>query len=266
MAIKASCRRENAPLARYNAGMAWVYLSPHLDDAALSCGGLAWEQAQAGEAVSIWTICAGEPPPGELSLFARQLHARWQAGQNAPAIRRMEDSESCRRIGASYRHFSIPDCIYRRHPQTGEFMYASEASLNGPLHPGDMQLVHALGDELQRCLPVEAIFACPLAFGNHVDHQLTCLAAEDYPRNTWYYADFPYVLRSHPQLEQLRLQGWKSRLYPISRGGLLAWQESIAAHASQNSTFWPGEPEMRRAVSDYLAEAGGIRLWRQPGR
>ncbi|MBN2499463.1 MAG: PIG-L family deacetylase, partial [Anaerolineales bacterium] len=54
-----------------------IYLSPHLDDVALSCGGLVWEQAQAGMAVEVWSVCAGDPPPGELSEYARSLHARW---------------------------------------------------------------------------------------------------------------------------------------------------------------------------------------------
>ena len=44
-----------------------------------------------GEMVSIWTVCAGEPPLGDLSPFAKELHARWELGQNAPAQRRIED-------------------------------------------------------------------------------------------------------------------------------------------------------------------------------
>ncbi len=70
----------------------------------------------------------------------------------------MEDHNSCQRLGASYRHFSIPDCIYRRHPQTGEFMYASEAALNGALHPGDTQIIHILQEELE---PIPATQRAP---------------------------------------------------------------------------------------------------------
>jgi hypothetical protein len=36
--------------------MRWIYLSPHLDDAALSAGGLIYEQTQAGIQVEIWTF------------------------------------------------------------------------------------------------------------------------------------------------------------------------------------------------------------------
>ena len=49
----------------------WIYLSPHFDDAVLSCGWLIWQQAQAGQRVEIWTVCAGEIPPGPLTPFAQ---------------------------------------------------------------------------------------------------------------------------------------------------------------------------------------------------
>jgi len=153
--------------------MDWIYLSPHFDDVALSCGGLVWEQVRKGDRVSIWTVCGGEPPDGELSSFAQELHARWQTGQNAPASRRSEDNASCQRLGARWRFFSLPDCIYRRDPASGEFMYASETALNGDLHPGDFQTIDRLRDVLQQALPPEAVVVCPLGLGRHVDHQLT---------------------------------------------------------------------------------------------
>jgi LmbE family N-acetylglucosaminyl deacetylase len=173
----------------------WIYLSLHFDDVAFSCGGLVWELVQTGDTVSIWTVCAGEPTGDELSPFARELHARWDAGQNATARRRIEDLNSCRLLGADSRYFSIPDCIYRRHPQTGEFLYASNATLNGPLQPGDAQTISALKGDLQQLLITHVVLVCPLGLGNHVDHQLTRLAVEELGLEVWYYADFPYVLR-----------------------------------------------------------------------
>lgn len=244
--------------------MPWIYLSPHFDDVALSCGGLVWEQAQAGEAVSIWTVCAGDTPAGDFSPFAQELHARWEVGQNAPAQRRIEDINSCHRLGASYRYFSIPDCIYRRHPQTGEFMYASEAALNGPLHPGDTQVIHALHKELRQSLQPDIFLVCPLGLGAHVDHQLTRQAAERLGRTLWYYADFPYVLHRNTLVEQMEQEGWLNQVFPVSQEGLVAWQDSISAHASQISTFWSSELAMRQSVKDYLHWYDGMPLWRMP--
>jgi LmbE family N-acetylglucosaminyl deacetylase len=242
--------------------MLWIYLSPHFDDVALSCGGLVWQQAHMGELVSIWTVCAGEPPAGDISLFAKELHARWEVGQNAPAQRKIEDIRSCQRLGATPRYFSIPDCIYRRHPQTDEFMYASEAALNGSLQPGDFQVIHTLQEQIRQSLMPEVILACPLGLGDHVDHRLTRQVAEGLDHPLWYYADYPYVLHYKAQVEQMEQEGWVSQDFPISGDGLSAWMDSISAHGSQISTFWASDLDMRQAITDYLRSNNGIRLWK----
>ncbi len=117
-------------------GLHWIYLSPHLDDAALSCGGLIWEQTRAGEQASIWTICAGDAPDAQLSPFAESLHLRWQAGPQAADERRLEDLRSCERLNASCKHFSLPDCIYRRSSSSHDYFYDSEQAIFWPAPPG----------------------------------------------------------------------------------------------------------------------------------
>jgi LmbE family N-acetylglucosaminyl deacetylase len=241
----------------------WIYLSPHYDDVALSCGGLVWEQARQGDQVSIWTICAGEPPTGDLSPFARSLHERWNFNQHAPIQRREEDLHSCQRLGARQRYFSLPDCIYRRDPFSQEYMYASEEALNGPIHSGDQHNINLLQEELRWAVPTGAVLVCPLAFGKHVDHQLVRKAAEGLDQLAWYYADFPYVIRNSTQLDQVTREGWQSQGFSISLEGLKAWAQSIEAHASQISTFWVDSLAMEHAIKDYCQQNGGIRLWKK---
>jgi LmbE family N-acetylglucosaminyl deacetylase len=245
--------------------MLWIYLSPHFDDVALSCGGLVWEQVQAGDSVSIWTVCSGNAPGGELSPFAEELLLRWEADQDATAQRRLEDIHSCQRLGSGNCYFGIPDCIYRRHPQTGEFLYASETALTGLLQPADTQSIMSLREDLKRSIQADMVLVCPLGLGNHVDHQLTRLAAEGLDCTLWYYADYPYVLRCMEQLDKMEQDGWSRQIFPISLKGLIAWQDSIAAHGSQISTFWSNETEMRQAIVDYLSWNHGIQLWRKSG-
>ena len=147
----------------------------------------------------------------------------WKLDQNAPARRKIEDHNSCRRLGASSRYYGIPDCIYRRDPGTGGYMYADEAALNGMLQPGDFQVIHSLQDEVKQPQHLDANFVCPLALGNHVDHQLTRSAAEGISNSYWYYADFPYVLHDATMLEQMEAEGWANQVFPISQDGLAAW-------------------------------------------
>lgn len=238
-----------------------IYLSPHLDDAALSCGGLIWEQVKAGNLVEIWTICAGDPPPGEISPFAEELHRRWGTGRDATAQRRNEDIRSCEILGSKYRHFHIPDAIYRQHPITEEALYKSEETLNGQIAESEKSLIKALSTEIVGFLPEYPVLVSPITVGNHVDHQVTRAAAERINVLLAFYADYPYVEEESNDLSHLLPPGYHSQIHPISENGLKAWEDSIAAHQSQISTFWENEQEMRFAITRYHRALGGIPIW-----
>ncbi len=238
----------------------WIYLSPHLDDVVLSCGGLVWEQVQAGATVQIWTICAGDPH-GPLSAFAQSLHARWQTGPETVGQRRAEDEAACARLGAGFRHFSIPDCIYRNHPNTGAALYASEEAIFGPVDEAETGLIRDLAEMLRKQISAGARLVSPMTLGRHVDHCLVRAAAEAAGLPLWVYADYPYAVRHPEQLAHLIQPAWAPKLHEISEAGIQAWALAIACHTSQISTFWHSLDEMERAIREYYLGAGGIPLW-----
>ncbi len=242
----------------------WVYLSPHFDDVALSCGGLVWEQAQAGRRIQVWTICGGEPPARPYSNFAASLHSRWQTGEQAVRRRKEEDIRSCRSMEAAYRHFPLADCIYRPADESIPHYYDSEEAIFGEIHPAEEELVISLGELLRKETAAGVQVVCPLKLGGHVDHRLTRAACERSGVKVLYYADYPYVLTEGPFLEQLQRKGWERLVFPLSEAGMAAWYEAVAAHASQISTFWPDLESMRRDIRAYGDQEKGAVLWRAP--
>jgi LmbE family N-acetylglucosaminyl deacetylase len=245
--------------------MTWIYLSPHLDDAALSCGGLLWQQAQQGTPVEVWTVCAGDPPERLYSEFVEELHARWGGAAQAMERRRQEDIEACQKLGVAYRHLDYPDCIYRGHPASGEDLYPDREAIFGNLSPADGLLAEALADELRRRLPQYAVLVCPLAIGNHVDHQLVRRVASMVGwQSAWYYADYPYAHRAAAELAALKESGWQSRVFPISEAGMEAWASGVAAYTSQISSFWPDLEAMHADLEAFAQVYGGVALWKPP--
>jgi LmbE family N-acetylglucosaminyl deacetylase len=241
--------------------MDWIYLSPHLDDVVLSCGGLLWEQSRQGDHVEIWTICAGDPPAVPLSSFAASLHERWQTEEHAPAQRRAEDMLACHRLGVTPRYFSLSDCIYRRSPENGESLYNSELDLFGEIHPDERRLVSLLTEELTQAIPQGAALVSPLTVGGHVDHRLVRAAAEGLSLPAWYYADYPYVqwLKTIPPD---LVSEMKPVEFPVTEAGLFAWIESVAAYPSQISSFWFSLKDMEEDIRNYCLKNGGVHLWR----
>jgi LmbE family N-acetylglucosaminyl deacetylase len=245
--------------------MEFLYLSPHFDDVALSCGGTVWEQVRAGHLVTIWTICAGLPDPAlPLSPFARELHARWGAGSEAVLLRRDEDQAAARVMGARLRHFDLPDCIYRYDPSSGQpLIVRGDDDLWGA--PAEAGLIAWLARLLTEEAPAGARRVSPLARGSHVDHRLVRAAAEGSGSRLLYYADYPDVLRHAEHLAQVEQGGSQRQAQAVSAAGLDAWMQAVAAYRSQISTFWRDEEEMRVALANYWAGGGG-RLLARPGQ
>ena len=243
--------------------MLWVVLSPHLDDAVYSLGGLLAWRARQGDSVEVWTICAGEPPPGPLSPLAQVLHQVWGLSvEEVVAVRRAEDHAACRLLGLVPRHLDVPDAIYRRDAH-GQPLYPDFEALTGVLHPADEPLVDALAAQFRREWPVEAQVVAPLAIGGHVDHRLIRAAAEAVGRPLAYYADFPYAAREGlPALRALPQEGWQVLQAPPAEAQK-AWVQGILAYASQKASFWASEEELEAEVRAFAGEGGG-RLWTPP--
>ena len=241
--------------------MRWIYLSPHFDDAVLSCGGLIWEQVRRGEAVENWTVCAGNLPRGELSAFAAQKHAEWRVGRKLviPA-RREEDRQANLEVGARTRWWTLPDCIYRHLPD-GEALISENDDLWLPVHPGEMAIQARIKAWMRRSIKPDDQLVVPFSLGNHVDHRLVRAAAESLRRPLYYYADFPYVARS--SLWQPRgLAEEDVYACPISEAGLSAWQAGAGAYISQVSDLFGSHDGMLAQLRDFWQRGGGAFLWK----
>ena len=126
--------------------MPHVFVSPHPDDSALSCGGLIASLRDRGEAVTIVTVFCGPGPLDELTPYQLEaLGFSSGAGANiaeaeapgvAPtpeqvmAVRRAEDESFAVSVGASIVFLKLPDGVFRG--------YEGDAQLMGPPRPDDV--------------------------------------------------------------------------------------------------------------------------------
>ena len=248
-----------------------LYLSPHLDDAALSCGGQIAQRTAAGQSVLIVTVMAGDPLQPAISSYAQSLHDRWALAVDATAARREEDLAACQRLGAEALHWAVPDCIYRLDPSTQQPMYQSDVDIFAHIHPGEARLADEIASQL-RTLPPAAQILAPLTAihrvnaehtGRHVDHQIVRRAAElAFAGQLAYYEDYPYA-QEPGALADVLVAGapWRAEVIPLTVGELRAKIEAILAFRSQLSTFWRSQSNLENQVSGYADHVGGERLW-----
>lgn len=240
--------------------MRWIYLSPHLDDAVLSAGGLIHEQTKSGIPVEIWTFMAGAPTDTEFSPFAQSLHAQWgfSSAEETIRSRREEDRRAAQIVGASVQHFDFLDCIYRR-AENGEWPYYD---ITLPLHAMDADLPSRIAQAIFARISRDDVLVCQLSVGSHIDHILVRQAAELINRPLVYDIDIPYLFYKPEELAPKSV-GMKENVHLVTEAGLKSWQEAVLAYKSQLPVL--GEamktPEKaRESIRTYWTERGGIRL------
>jgi LmbE family N-acetylglucosaminyl deacetylase len=250
-----------------------VYLSPHLDDAALSCGGLVHQQVQAGTQPLVITCFAGVPDYRMLSLFAVEQQRRWGEPADPIGQRRGEDAAALAHLGAAYEHWDYLDCIYRRHPVSGEFLYASEDALWGAVSKAEGGLIAELTKRLSKALARaetqpppnrwrdRVLVYAPLAVGRHVDHQLVLRVALRLRRRGWpvqFYEDYPYA--EDPQKLARALRQWAAPPTPtilrLTEEDLAAKTEAIRCYASQLAVLFGDQSAVAARVKAYALAVG----------
>jgi LmbE family N-acetylglucosaminyl deacetylase len=246
---------------------AHVYLSPHLDDAVLSCGGAIHQQVMAGRRPLVVTLFAGRPPANvDLSAFAQSLHARWGDPADVIATRWAEDQAALAALGADYLRLNYPDCIYRGREHAGEWYYASEEAIFGPVHPAEQGLPVELAVTLTEFIPPgdDVTLYAPLTIGNHVDHQVAFATALILKAQGWqvqFYEDYPYA-ETDGAVAARGASHWQSTIVPLGKEDLEAKIQAIACYESQIRVLFGNVEAMHEQVRNYATQVGGERLWK----
>ncbi|MEO8610248.1 MAG: PIG-L family deacetylase [Chloroflexota bacterium] len=256
-----------------------LFLSPHYDDAVLSCGGLIHKLVGEGKRVVVRTVMGGAPLPKDLpdTPIILALHERWEAGENPVEARIKEDEAAVTSLGASAEHMVYwMDCVYRL-SRKGEALYSSEASLWADIHPDDVagQLLPTLVFSPQDV--IRGLYV-PMGVGKHVDHRIVRnWALELRKQYPWvalnFYEEYPYIetagavdeaLKYFAQLQPpLKLE---AENVPLQEADVAAKIKAVGFYTSQIGSFWPDAAAMDTGLRAMLTQTGGgqaaERLWK----
>jgi LmbE family N-acetylglucosaminyl deacetylase len=231
-----------------------VVLSPHLDDAVLSCGAL-MDHARTRMPVTVATLFteAGLPP---YTLSAR-AYLRQTGAHDAEQLyraRRAEDRAVLEGVAINCVHAGLTEALFRRRarplldwfPRAGRLMpelchiyptYRLHIS-GGRISPYDAAALRGVLDAIDHLAPASSgLLLAPLAVGGHVDHVVVRTAAELSRKRVAYYSDFPYNMRH--SADQSFVQ--RNALTPmIWAHGLAAKPALIRAYRTQSGALFPG--------------------------
>ena len=236
-----------------------IFISPHFDDAVLSCGGLMSKLSKKNTQLLSITVFTSEPADKKsLSTIAKSFHDAWDSGENPYTIRKKEEKKVLDKLNSSYKWLEKLDVIYR---------FADVKIKDGILNPGispeEDPIFSEIFDEILEIIKASPdcyIFA-PLGIGNHPDHLVVNLAIRSiknlHPElNLFFYEDFPYAITGDPK-KKLAEYGYKPRSKSIDICDSLQNRvELIKIYESQLDNVFEGSKNIDEIIRDYTERVG----------
>jgi len=233
---------------------AWLFVSPHLDDAVLSCGALMEALAFEGRVCVATVFTEG----GQMPWSVPSLRATARSGRSLAdlfELRRNEDRAVLQAMSVEPFHLGFADGQFRALSTLGQGQPSLLRKLlarvplyptfrwdlaRGRVAPPDRALVEFIRAELlqlvDRLSPSPSLVFAPLGVGSHVDHLLARDAAARLGLPTIYYSDFPYSEQSVPRRDFVEGRNLVPHLWLAGR---LANAERVREYGSQLAGIFP---------------------------
>jgi LmbE family N-acetylglucosaminyl deacetylase len=256
-----------------------LFLSPHLDDAILSCGGVIHRLARAGQRVIIVTVMAGEPSDAlPDSPVLQAIRTQWESGRNTFRERRAEDAQAALQLRAQVYHLALLESAFRQ-----TLCGAGDWIALYPEHDSPFTINEADDARLtlfETRLPfveVVTIYA-PMGIDNHVDHQLVrdwalVLTGPAHAPALKFYEEYPHA-RNRSSLQ--RAQAYYHQTMPalkmeseitlLTSDDCAAKLRAMGCYRSHLHVLWNDMAEMEQQARDYMTILGdgtpAERYWR----
>lgn len=186
-----------------------MFVSPHFDDAILSCGGLISNSIQRGKSIQICTVFTEiQKENNKLSQVIKKYVAEdmgilesnvdIQECEKWITLRRQEDERACKYLGCKKRELKYLDAIFRL--ERNQYIYDTEESLFKKAY--ETTLVNELIEQfIVLCKDFDVCFF-PMAIGSHIDHRIlhrVGLSIAKRYNYVYYYHEIPYCIGKEMQ-------------------------------------------------------------------
>lgn len=247
----------------------YVILSPHLDDAVLSCGDYISYLIEQKCKVKVISVFAGNYNEKCISNLAKEFHSMCELTNNIVEIRKKEDKKAMELLGCSCIHMEFMDCIYR-YNTLGEFAYTDFCQIyESNVNEGE-EIVQKIISSIHKVISDADVILSPLAIGNHIDHMIVSYAARKLekicPKKMIFYEDFPYVLHYKSSEWKDLVKDMKCKTIELRETFFINKLKAVECYLSQTRMLWNSEIEqmeqMKSFSKRYVDNRGyGIRLW-----
>lgn len=200
----------------------FLFVSPHLDDAVYSAGGLISYLVSKKADVTVVNVFSKAQEPSTVSAKKFMRDCGFDSAEKFFLARRNEDSKVAQFLKIKILNLGFTDALWRKKPRLGmlaeligkvipEIIHVYPTYRfhikNGKVASQDRDLSVKISEKIKQATRKDSniqVF-CPLAIGSHIDHIIVRNVISDLNLDTIYWADFPYLLDHDDQLEFIKL-------------------------------------------------------------
>lgn len=173
----------------------YTFISPHLDDAVLSCANLILRLIKNKKRIKIITVFT-KSLKIDVTPQAKEFVSICGYNDSLKLFkdRASEDVEACRYIGAKYKHLGFVDAAWRTNNK--EPVYPDpKTQFSGVVSKKDISLIKNIKNKILKNIPGRKIILfAPIGIGEHADHLIVSRAVSELPYPKIFWEDFPYNL------------------------------------------------------------------------
>jgi len=226
----------------------YYFISPHLDDAVLSAGGLITYLKDKGKVkiITIFTKTSAKISK-PIKEFVRSCNH--SNSKDLFREREKEDKKLCHYLKIGYLHLGFSDALWRDGYDSMKDIF--EAKINSTKKEEDLEksIIKKLKKIIKNTKNT-TIFA-PLSIGNHIDHRIVNKICRENYTNVIYWEDYPYNLKSSLSEELVKKN---SLLYFEFNKNLDTKDNLIKFYKSQIPTLFEDKPINLKKEKYYLRQ------------
>lgn len=214
----------------------YIFISPHLDDAILSAGGLIYELKDKKK-IKIITVFTKASDKNNSSI---QKYVRSCNRSNSRELffdREKEDERLCQYLKINYLHLGFTDALWRNSHRSIKDVFNKKINSTKEEKDLEKKIVHKLKKAIKN--EKGSIIFAPLSIGGHIDHIIINKICRENYTNVIYWEDYPYNLKSSFSEELVKKNGLSC--FEFGKN-LLIKERLIKFYKSQISILFNGNP------------------------
>ena len=214
-----------------------VFISPHADDVAWSCGGVAAAWGKTCQ-TTVVTVFDAPPPESAGDLDSGSFVRLASTGKTRGA----DNDAAMDALGVRGVSLGLDEAAYRE--VDGRRLYTSALAVRRTVHPADRAAAQARS-ALAPHLTAADIIVAPLGARSHVDHTIArdaALGAAPPGARIFYYLEFPYTNEAH-------VDGFHTCAAPCD---VEAWLRAALMYSSEIAKYFIDNESFREKILTWI--------------